>query len=234
MYEANARRILETVQPDDVVVDIGGWARRFRRANYVIDGQPIETRGLYLEPQGGERECFTKATWVQRDICDREPLPFADKSIDFVICSHTLEDLRDPLWVCAEMIRIAKRGYVEVPSREAESCRRVRVRHVGWDHHRWLIEIVGTQITFLMKSHLIHDRWRFSLPASHLRKLPEQRHVQWLFWEDEFQYTERLVIGIEDRPYPAWLLAGDRAWQSVKNLQHRISGKIRRHLSSRY
>jgi hypothetical protein len=32
-----------------------------------------------------------------------------------VICSHTLEDIRDPLWVCSEMIRIGKAGYIELP-----------------------------------------------------------------------------------------------------------------------
>src|SRR6516164_2319087 len=104
------------------------WACPFNRANYVLDVEPYETRGFYTTfggPafQGPEREQFTKETWFQRDLCERKPFPFRDKELDFVICSHTLEDIRDPLWVCSEMIRIAKRGYIEVPSRIAETCR---------------------------------------------------------------------------------------------------------------
>jgi hypothetical protein len=73
-------------------------------------------RGWYAPPQGGGREWFGRGTWIQRDICDREPFLFKDKEIDFVVCSQTLEDVRDPLWVCSEMIRVAKAGYIEVPA----------------------------------------------------------------------------------------------------------------------
>jgi ubiquinone/menaquinone biosynthesis C-methylase UbiE len=50
--------------------------------------------------QGPLPEGFTRDTWVQRDICDHEPWPFEDRQFDFVVCSHTLEDVRDPVWVC--------------------------------------------------------------------------------------------------------------------------------------
>jgi len=128
MNPSHVERILAMLYPDDVVLDIGGWASPFNRANYVMDAEPHETRGYYRTlgrppSQGGDREWFTKAAWIQRDICEKTPYPFADKSIDFVICSHTLEDVRDPLWVCREMIRIGRRRYIETPSREVESCR---------------------------------------------------------------------------------------------------------------
>ncbi|MEA2693832.1 MAG: hypothetical protein QOJ16_3219, partial [Acidobacteriota bacterium] len=98
MYQPNSDRILRLLHPKDRVLDIGGWARPFNRANYVIDQEPYETRGYYgLPAQGGEREFFTRETWIQRDICAHEPYPFGDKELDFVLCSHTLEDVRDPL-----------------------------------------------------------------------------------------------------------------------------------------
>ena len=123
-------------KPDDLVLDVGGWACPFNRANWVIDSEPYETRGFYSKiglpkSQGGEKEYFTKETWVQRDICDKEPWPFADKQFDFSICSHTLEDVRDPLFVCAEIIRVSKRGYIEVPSRIIESCRGVEHKKIA-------------------------------------------------------------------------------------------------------
>src|SRR5947207_7389462 len=130
----------------------------------MMDAEPHATRGYYgaqRPAQGGDREYFTENTWIQRDICAHTPFPFRDKEIDFVICSHTLEDVRDPLWVCSEMIRIARRGYIEVPSRPAESSRGVEPNQVGWSHHRWLVEISERHISFLMKYHMIHSHWRF-------------------------------------------------------------------------
>ena len=140
MYEPNAQRLLELIKPGDVVLDIGGWASPFNRANYILDAQPFETRGFYRTvglpaSQGGDVEHFTKDRWVVRDICDHEPYPFADKMFDWVTCSHTLEDVRDPLWVCSEMMRIGKRGYIEVhrdsPSpRAVGSCRTLRASRI--------------------------------------------------------------------------------------------------------
>jgi hypothetical protein len=247
MYEPNVSRVLDLLKASDIVLDIGGWARPFNRANYVIDAEPHGTRGDFgklLAAQGGQQECFTKETWFQRDVCERTPFPFADKVIDFVVCSHTLEDVRDPLWVCSEMIRIGKRGYIEVPSRLAESCRGVEPHQVGWSHHRWLVEIKDNSILFLMKYHMIHSHWRFSLSRTYLRSLPEERKVQWLFWDDSFSYSEKTIHGIENiavelqrfvqsvRPYPKWLLKADRRLREAQILKVRIAARLERTLRS--
>lgn len=243
MYEPNVERILSQLSASDVVLDIGGWARPFNRANYVLDAEPYETRGYYgaaLPAQGGPTEHFTKDTWIQRDICERTPYPFGDKELDYVICSHTLEDVRDPLFVCAEMVRIAKRGYLEVPSRLAESCRGIELGQVGWSHHRWLIDIEDQAVRFTMKYHKIHSHWRFSCPAGYLRTLPEARLVQWLFWEDSFDYSETTIHGVgnieselqrfvqENRPYSAAGLAADRGLRGITHFGRRVVNKVRR------
>jgi Methyltransferase domain len=240
LYQPNAGIILGMLRAQDVVLDVGGWARPFNRANYVMDQEPYATRGFYgLPPQGGERECFTSDTWIQRDICAREPFPFAAKEIDFVICSHTLEDVRDPLWVCAEMIRVAKAGYLEVPSRVAESSRGIEPGQVGWSHHRWLIDIADGKVRFLMKYHKIHSEWRLSFPKSFFQRLAEDRKVQWLFWRDSFVSCEAVIHGPdtiraelgryvqEVRPYPRWLLAADQAARIGVALGRRVLAKAR-------
>jgi hypothetical protein len=194
MYEPNEERVLSLLGPGDRVLDIGGWGRPFNRADFVMDAEPYETR-LTSRAQGGPRERFTKATWIQRDLCDHTPYPFADKEIDFVVCSHTLEDIRDPLWVCAEMVRIARRGYVEVPSRLVETCRGVESRHfAGYSHHRWLIDITECTMTFLPKAHCIHERGHSFSPLF-LRGVAVEKRFQWLFWEDQFGFREA-------RPWP--------------------------------
>ena len=240
MYEPNVARVLASLGDDDVVVDIGGWACPFNRANYIIDAEPFDTRGYYRTfggkpSQGGDIERFTRDRWIVRDLCDRDPYPFADKSVDFVICSHTLEDLRDPLWVCAEMMRIGKRGYIEVPSRAWESARgHESPRTAGLSHHRWLIDITGDRIEFLMKFHAIHSHWRYSLPRAYLDAMAEADTVQWLFWTDRFAFGERTIHGLDAQraeleafvarvaPYPGWRRRLDaagvhaaRGWQRV-------------------
>jgi hypothetical protein len=235
MFEPNVQLILSRLRPDDVVLDVGGWACPFNRANIVLDAEPFETRGYYKKlglpaSQGGPTEHFTKASWIQRDLCAHDAWPLADKSVDFAICSHTLEDLRDPLWVSGELIRVAKRGYVEVPSRVAEQSRGWESERIaGLSHHRWLIDIEDNRMSFLMKYHLLHTDWRFSFPSSFLRNLPEDRQVQWMFWSDGFDYFERTIHGSDAqaaelerfvraiRPYsPALLGASDAARQALR------------------
>lgn len=246
MFEPNVRIVLEKLHGSDVVLDVGGWACPFNRANIVVDAEPFETRGYYrtlgLPPsQGGATEHFDRASWVQRDLCGREPWPFADKSIDFAICSHTLEDLRDPLWVCSELVRVARAGYIEVPSRAAEQSRGwERPGIAGLSHHRWLIDIDPGRITFLMKYHLLHADWRYSLPQSFLRSLPEARKVQWLFWQGSFTFEERTIHGSgaqaaelerfvrETRPYSAARLGADALLRSASDLVRRAAGRLRR------
>jgi hypothetical protein len=246
VYEPNVQRILESLSPNDLVLDIGGWASPFNRANYILDVEPYETRGFYRTfggpaSQGPSHEHFTKDTWIQRDLCERTPFPFRDKQLDFVICSHTLEDIRDPLWVCSEMVRIAKRGYIEVPSRVAESCRGWEdPEEAGLSHHRWLITMRDNSIDFLMKYHLIHTHWRFSLPASFLKGLPTEQRVQWMFWEDSFSYRERMardlaaqIAELETfvesvRPYPRWWLRADSQARKTQHFVNRALNKALR------
>ena len=243
MFQPNVEKLLALLGPDDLVLDVGGWACPFNRAQWIIDAEPYETRGYYRTfggpaAQGGEREWFSAATWVQRDICERTPWPFADRQFDFAICSHTLEDVRDPLWVCAELMRVAKRGYLEVPSREWESCRGVEMRGmVGMSHHRWLVEIDGGSVRFVPKYHVIHSHWRYSLPYSHLRALPPERTVAWLWWEGRFDCRETVTHGTHNqareleqyvesvRPYRPWQLQVDalqRRFLPLERIRNRL------------
>jgi hypothetical protein len=196
MFEPNVSRLLTRLSPSDLVLDVGGCGCPFNRAQYVLDAQPFDSRGFYgkigLTPsQGGEAEWFTPDTWVQRDICHHEPWPFPDKHFDFAICSQTLEDLRDPLWVCSELVRVAKAGYLEVPSRLVESTMAVERPHqAGLSHHRWLIEVSGSHVKFMQKYHAVHADWRFHLPPRFRKRLTPESSVTWLWWEGSFSFEE--------------------------------------------
>ena len=200
MLAASRQAILDRVSAGDSILDVGAWADPFERADWVIDLMPYDTRGLYAregwtEAREGGDERFTRDTWVERDICDRDPWPFEDRQFDFAICSHTLEDVRDPVWVCGELNRVAKAGYVEVPSRLEEQSWGVHGHpFVGWAHHRWLVDVAGDRIEFVFKPHGIHTRPAEFFPGGFWERLSEEERVETLWWEEGFGYSERIFV----------------------------------------
>lgn len=195
MLTANRDRLLRETPDDAVVLDVGGWAEPLARADWVLDLMPHETRGLYGEAVDPATERFSAATWVVRDICDHEPWPFADDQFDVVICSQTLEDVRDPIWVCHELNRVAKSGLVEVPTRLAEQSAGVEGDvWAGWSHHHWICDLTDEGgIDFTFKHHVVH-REGLHLPPAFGRALPMERRVQGLWWEGSFPYRERILF----------------------------------------
>jgi hypothetical protein len=208
MLAASAEEIGRRLGPGDVVLDIGGWADPFPRADWVMDAMPYATRGLYeregwVEARDPESQRFDESRGIQRDICDRQPFPFADGELDFVICSQTLEDIRDPLWVCQEMQRIGQAGYIEVPSRLEEQSYGVHGDCVGWPHHRWLIDVSETGLDFVSKPHDLHARNECHFPAGFWEHLSDEERVQTVWWSGDLAVRERIFVDIS--PYDSYL-----------------------------
>jgi len=190
---ANLPRVCELARRAERVLDVGGWFRPFNLATHVLDVMPYATRHRQHPLDPGNPERFAAATWTVHDAC-RAPWPFPDKFFDFSFCSHTIEDLRDPIAVCAELVRVSKAGYVETPSRERESfckdrfagLKRAlgRLPQVGFDHHRWLVR-------FLAKDQrLVADPRRYITRGDLGRKLTEAESGLGLFWEGRFTFEE--------------------------------------------
>lgn len=204
MIKINQEKILNMLNEDDLVLDVGGGACPFNRANYVMDFKPFDDKGSYVTgglpaSQGGKIEYFSRETWIQFDICSRQPWPFKDKQFDFVICSHVLEDLRDPIWVCSELCRVAKAGYVEFPSRMWESTRGWEHDNIaGLSHHRWLCEIEANHIKFTPKYHMIHASIEHTLPWWFNNKMTEIQKNAFLFWKNKFSCEEIYINDLAD------------------------------------
>ncbi len=198
MELANAKRLLASLPEGARVIDIGGGAAPFPRADYVIDASPYKARESgsdgNISQQLDVRPRYSADTWIEADLCDHRPWPIQDKAFDFAICSHLLEDVRDPIWICSEMQRIAKAGYIETPSRIVEQSKGVEnPRHAGFYHHRWLISAVGNRLEFRHKPHVLHsvnDAIVTKLPPT--RRIRPARAILTLEWVGSFEAVEVL------------------------------------------
>jgi hypothetical protein len=201
MLAESLHRIESDVPDHALVLDVGGWGKPLARADWVIDLMPYETRGLYgRDGDGPER--FSAETWVRIDICGREPWPFRDGQFDFAVCSHTLEDVRDPVRVCDELRRVARAGYIEVPSRLEEQSPIDGRLGVGWTHHRWLTEIDDhaspPRIEFVFKHGVVYTAADARFPADFHAALPDAERVETLWWDESFEGAERIMRSPEE------------------------------------
>lgn len=78
---------------------------------------------------------------------------------DFAICTHTLEDINNPLFVTRRMELIAKRGFIAVPSKYRELSRFSSPVFRGYIHHRWIYDVVDGALTAYPKINYIEDSW---------------------------------------------------------------------------
>jgi hypothetical protein len=203
MLPGSLERLL--ARPDsEVVLDVGGWAAPLNRADWVIDLMPYESRGVLMPGGFGPGpERFDAGRWVRHDICAHDPWPFADDQFDFAVCTFTLEDVRDPIRVCEEMSRVARAGYVEVPSLLDEltwgNPEASGGPWLGHSHHRWLCTMQDGELVFLQKAHSLHTRRSVRVPPRLARRLSLEERVLSLFWEGRLPARES--VAIDDYPF---------------------------------
>ena len=103
MVELTSREhMLEMVanNPDWSVLDLGCGADGIQLANTYAD---YEDR----------TKNYPNNRFVQTDACNT---PFGDKEFDFVFALHLVEHIPNPNDIINELVRISKRGFIEVPT----------------------------------------------------------------------------------------------------------------------
>lgn len=88
-----------------LVLEVGSGGNPYVRANVLLDAYE-DTRERHWAPLVADRP--TVLGFV-------ENLPFRDGAFDFVIASHVLEHSKQPEKFIAELQRVARAGYIEVP-----------------------------------------------------------------------------------------------------------------------
>lgn len=100
---------ISNIDKNDLVLDVGSGDKPFWRADviadkYLYDNQQRHSGGIVYD----KNKIFIEA--------DVENLPFKNKVFDFVFCSHLLEHVENPQKAISELVRVSKKGYIEVPS----------------------------------------------------------------------------------------------------------------------
>lgn len=178
------------------VLDVGGAREPSRLATHMLDIVPREEARV-LWGQDLPEYAPPAEHWFVHDICSSDPFPFPDKFFDFVLCSHTLEDVRDPVRVCRELSRVGKAGYVETPSPLVELTRGMDPtgrRWVGYSHHRWLVDVQDGELVLLFKPHFLRASRRFHFPPRYAERWNrEGRAYTLLLWTGELRAREKVV-----------------------------------------
>jgi hypothetical protein len=76
---------------------------------------------------------------------------------DFCICTHTLEDIMNPVFVCEQIEKVAKEGYIAFPSKYRELSR-IEGNYRGYIHHRWIFTPKDDYILSFPKINYIEDQ----------------------------------------------------------------------------
>lgn len=133
------------LSPDARVLEVGPGHAPFFRADTFVDFAPWPIQGVPPDKL------------VKCDLAE-EPLPFADKSFDFIYCRHCLEDMYNPFPLIREMERVGKSGYIETPSPICELTRGVdggAPHYRGYNHHRFIVWSNGNGLRFVSKYPII-------------------------------------------------------------------------------
>lgn len=168
--------LTNTVIPADArVLEIGPGHSPFKRANVYVDF--VDVPGIEV---------------IKCDVAS-EPLPFEDKSFDFIVCRHCIEDMYNPFPLIREMSRVGKAGYIETPSPIAELGRGVdggSPPFRGYHHHRFMTWLFGSELRVISKYPFV-EYLRFDDDA--IDKLLEQERYwnTYCLWEGEFQFAHR-------------------------------------------
>jgi uncharacterized protein YbaR (Trm112 family)/SAM-dependent methyltransferase len=226
------RRLHCPVAKDALVLEVGSGGKPYPRADVLLDAYE-NTRERNWEPLKADRP--TVLGFV-------EQLPFRDKVFDFVIASHVLEHSRDPEQFIAELQRVAKAGYIEVPDAFFERINPLLDHHLEITQRdgRLMIRKKAAPVVDHNLVELYEDRAKSYVTSELFVGHPFAFHVRY-YWHGKIDFVvvnpevdATWVAQVTDAPVFATSLLGSslrhRVQGAVLNLIQKISGGRRRQI----
>ncbi len=122
------------------VLEVGGGHNPHPRSNTIVD--------KYIESnyhRSGDVKVLQNQKFVE---ADGENLPFQNNEFDYVICNQVLEHVENPTAFLNEQMRVAKRGYIEIPSLIGEYLH-------PKESHKWLILEIDAKLVLVDKTKVL-------------------------------------------------------------------------------
>ena len=97
---------------------------------------------------------------------------------------------------CQELVRVARAGYLEFPSRLWEQQWSVQGEWAGFSHHHWLVDLDAehSHVTFTFKYHALHG----DAEALHVGPTPPEEQTHGLWWDGTFTASEQVFFVPEE------------------------------------
>lgn len=105
---------IKSITKSDRVLEVGPGNNPFYRSDVLLEKRFEDEETALRQAGGVERRASRKETVYY----DGGAFPFEDNAFDYVICSHVIEHVpvSELELFISELVRVAKKGYVEFPS----------------------------------------------------------------------------------------------------------------------
>jgi len=124
------------IKSADYVLEVGGGHNPHPRSNMIVD-KFIDSN----YHRNGDIKVYKNQKFLS---ADGENLPFKNNEFDYVICNQVLEHVENPAKFLDEQSRVAKRGFIEVPSLIGEHL-------FPKISHKWLILEIDNALVLVEK-----------------------------------------------------------------------------------
>lgn len=207
------RRLHCPVDRDALVLEVGSGGNPYARADVLLDAYE-NTRERHWAPLKTDRP--TVLGFVER-------LPFCDKAFDFVIASHVLEHSADPERFLAELQRVAKAGYIEVPDAFFERLNPYRDHRleITQRNGKLVIRKKPGQIVDRDLVELYEDRAKKYVTRHLFPRYPFAFHVRF-YWQGTISY-----VLLNPQADAGWIAPEDMmAANTTPGVRQRVQGAV--------
>jgi hypothetical protein len=171
--------------PNLRVVDVGGahccWGREY--VTHIVDIHPPQHDSHPPKPKEGTKyytgQMCNIPVWLEVEKEVEENGKF-----DFLLSTHTIEDVSSISFLRQMFSMVAKEGYIAVPSKYTELNRFSDQSFRGYIHHRWIFDAKGNNITAYPKQCFLEympyiENWTKNNPRTE-----ENAELQF-YWKDD-------------------------------------------------
>ena len=184
---------MRQLNPNYSVIDIGGhregWSKQV--ANLIVDIQsPASETTIPLDI------CMPWA-WDQLQAL----VEIRGEKFDYAICTHTLEDIYDPIITLRRLSWIAHKGIITMPSLRTELSHVENASWLGYIHHRWIFDQVDQKMLVMPKLPFLEARYH-----NQIQFLPEcfeisyewHKQIPFVILSDNYFPSAEAIINMYD------------------------------------